>query len=60
MIETLKKKAKEIEETVRRKCDVKDFQISRDYEISTDNFFFFAYQRIINDIKKTVRKRHGS
>jgi len=60
MISVLKKKVNEIEKFVREKYDVKDFRVSRDYEISNDNFFFFAYQRIVDDIKKTVRKRHGA
>ena len=60
MASRLNKKVDEIERFVREKCDVDDYFIKYHKENADDNFFFFSYMRIIDDIKKTIRKRHDN
>jgi len=59
MASRLNKKVDEIEKFVREKCCVDDYLVKYHKENSDDNFFFFSYMRIVDDIKKTVRKRHA-
>jgi hypothetical protein len=59
MASRLNKKVDEIEKFIREKCDVDDYLVKYHKENSDDNLFFFSYMRIVDDIKKTVRRRHA-